>query len=206
MEGVAIHPFPRDREAFAEAIGALNAAPVRHEVHWEEIPAPGRIAPYSWAAAAEVVMHDDELASGKFIALHDPQGKDEWNGGVRVVTLMQAQLELEFALETMLGDVAWSWVTESLELAEAEAHTLGCTVTRVVSQSYGELAARPTTVDVEMRASWSPTSLDLGPHFGAWTAMLCAAGGLPPAPLTISTLHPSHRARSPHCDTAPELS
>lgn len=202
---MAIHQFPRDREAFAEAIASLGSAAVRHEVEWEEIPAPGRLAPYTWAAAADVVLHDEDLASGKFIALHDPAGKDEWNGTVRVVTLMQAQLEHEFALETMLGDVAWSWVTESLELADAQAHTLGCTVTRVVSQSYGELAARPTTVDVEMRASWTPTSLNLGPHFGAWTAMLCAAGGLPPAPLTISPLHPSHRARAPHCESTSNL-
>ncbi|MDO5645089.1 MAG: DUF3000 domain-containing protein [Dermabacter sp.] len=198
---MAIHEFPQHREAFAEAIDALGSARLRPEVQWQEIPAPGRLAPYAWAAGADVVLHDEDLASGKFIVLYDPAGKDEWQGTVRIVTLTQAQLEHEFAVESMLGDVAWSWVTESLELADAEADALGCTVTRVVSQSYGSLAARPTTVDVEMRASWTPTSLDLAPHFGAFSAILCAAGGLPPQPLSVSALHPSHRARAPRCDT-----
>ncbi|MCT1806909.1 hypothetical protein HMPREF3157_07155 [Dermabacter sp. HMSC06F07] len=195
---MAIHHFPQEREEFVSAIDALTAAPIRHEVKWEEIPAPSRLAPFSWAAEADVVMHDADLASGKFIVLYDPEGREDWSGRARIVTLMQAQLEHEFALESMLGDVAWSWVTESLELAGTEAHELGCTVTRVVSQSYGSLAARPTTVDIEMRASWSPDSLDLGAHFGAWSAILCAAGGLPPQPLSVSPLHPSHRARAPH--------
>ena len=202
---MAIHQFPREREEFALSTRALSHAPVRHEVQWEEIPAPSRLAPFAWAAQAEILAHEQELASGKFIALHDPAGRDEWGGNTRIVTLMQARLEHEFALETMLADVAWSWVTESLELAEAQAHHLGCTVTRVISQSYGELAVRPTTVDVEMRASWSPASLELDAHFGAWTAMLCAAGGLPPQPLHVHPLHPSHKARSPRCENAEYL-
>lgn len=192
-----VHKFPRHRENFQVAISSLQSAPVRPEVHWNQIPAPARLAPFSWAAQAELVMNDQELSSGRFIVLYDPAGRQDWQGTARIVTLTEAQLEREFAMEIMLGDVAFSWVTESMELASANAHALGCTVTKVVSQSYGELAARPTTVDVQMRASWSPESLDLAAHFGAWTAILCAAGGLPPQPLSITPLHPSHQARSP---------
>src|SRR5699024_4654079 len=180
----------------------MTSAPQRPEFIWRTIPAPSRMAPSTWACTGEILVHDDELASGRLVILHDPEGQESWDGTYRMVALVQAQLEPEFAIESMLGDVAWSWVTESLELHEAEARELGCTATRVVSQSYGALASRASTVDVEMRVSWTPEPLvpsdspsaqqdagqgelpaiDLVPHFAAWTAMLAAAGGLPPAP------------------------
>lgn len=184
----------------------MTAAPVHPEAHWEEIPAPPRTAPHTWAASGEITVGDDELASGRLVVLHDPAGNDSWDGDYRMVALVQAQLEPEFAVESMLGDVAWSWVTESLELCSAAAHELGCTATRVVSQSYGALASRPSTVDIEMRVSWTPGSADLGPHLAAWTAMLAAAGGLPPLPIVpvaaghgidIAPAVRSHRARAP---------
>lgn len=175
----------------------MTGAPVRPEAHWREIPAPSRMAPAAWAATGEIVARDEELASGRLVVLHDPAGQESWDGTSRMVALIQAQLEPEFAIESMLGDVAWSWVTESLELHDATARELGCTATRVVSQSYGALAHRPSTVDVEMRVSWTPGEEDLRGHFQAWTAMLAAAGGLPPAPASIAPLVPSHRARAP---------
>jgi hypothetical protein len=160
------------------------------------------MAPSTWACTGEIVVHDEELASGRLVVLHDPAGQESWDGTSRMVALVQAQLEPEFAIESMLGDVAWSWVTESLELHGADARELGCTATRVVSQSYGALASRPSTVDVEMRVSWTPEPADgddlpLAPHFAAWTAMLAAAGGLPPAPPRIAPIAPSHHARAP---------
>lgn len=194
---MSVHPLTPADDAFAHAIAAMTAAPLRSEVTVEQIPAPLRTAAHSWAASAEVVLHDEELASGRLVVLHDPDGQEAWQGTYRMVALVQAQLEPEFAIETMLGDVAWSWVTESLELAGAPARELGCTATRVVSQSYGALASRPSTVDVEMRVSWTPAEDDLAPHFTAWGAMLAAAGGLPPAPPVVTALTPAHRARAP---------
>jgi hypothetical protein len=153
------------------------------------------MAPFTWACSSEVVWQQEEVASGRLVILHDPEGDDSWKGEYRMVALVQAQLEPEFAIESMLGDVAWSWVTESLELHEATSRELGCTATRVVSQSYGAMAGRPSTVDIEMRVSWTPTDAELGPHFAAFSAMLAAAGGLPPAPAQVAPLNPSHRAR-----------
>lgn len=175
----------------------MKGARLRPELEWEEIPAPSRMAPHTWAATGEIVLHEEELSAGRIVVLHDPAGEESWKGTHRMVVLVQAQLEPEFAIESMLGDVAWSWVTESLELHDADALELGCTATRVVSQSYGALADRPSTVDVEMRISWTPTTDDLGPHFAAWGSMLAAAGGLPPAPPSVSTLRASHRATAP---------
>ena len=126
----------------------MTRTPQRQEFTWRTIPAPSRMAPSTWACTGEIVVHEDELASGRLVILHDPAGQESWDGTYRMVALVQAQLEAEFAIESMLGDVAWSWVTESLELHGAEARELGCTATRVVSQSYGALASRPSTVDV----------------------------------------------------------
>ncbi|MCS6712705.1 DUF3000 domain-containing protein [Brachybacterium sp. EF45031] len=202
---MSVHRIRSGEGAFLEAIEAMTRAAVRRELEWREVPAPGRMAPQSWAATGEIVQHEEELASGRLVVLHDPAGQEAWQGTIRMVALVQARLEPEFAIEAMLGDVAWSWVTESLELHDAAARELGCTATRVVSQSYGALAARPSTVDVEMRVSWTPVDDELGPHFGAWAAMLAAAGGLPPAPVQVAALRPEHRARAPH-DTPDDAS
>ncbi len=206
-------------DTFRAAVDAMTRAPQRPEFEWRAIPAPARMAPSTWACTGEIVVHEDELASGRLVILHDPEGQEPWDGTYRMVALVQAQLEPEFAIESMLGDVAWSWVTESLELHDADARELGCTATRVVSQSYGALASRPSTVDVEMRVSWTPEppeptettepsgpsghslsapvpEIDLAPHFAAWTAMLAAAGGLPPAPPRIAPIAPTHHARA----------
>lgn len=200
---MSVHRFRPGDDAFRSAVAAMTATALRPELEWREIPAPSRMAPSAWAATAEIVVHDEELASGRLVILHDPEGQEAWDGTVRMVALVQAQLEPEFAIESMLGDVAWSWVTESLELHEAESRELGCTATRVVSQSYGSLASRPSTVDVEMRVSWTPVGEDLAPHFDAWTAMLAAAGGLPPAPARVAPIAPSHRARAPRTPDSP---
>ena len=48
---------------------------LRPEVRLTEVPAPQRIAPYAVALTADVVDPrdtDDDLASGRFVLLHDP--------------------------------------------------------------------------------------------------------------------------------------
>ncbi|GAA1489654.1 DUF3000 domain-containing protein [Brachybacterium sacelli] len=209
-----VHRIRTGDDTFRAAVDAMTHATLRPEFEWREIPAPSKMAPSTWACTGEILIHDEELASGRLVILHDPAGQDAWDGTYRMVALVQAQLEPEFAIESMLGDVAWSWVTESLELHGADSRELGCTATRVVSQSYGALAERPSTVDVEMRVSWTPEheavsegdgqgrGPDLAPHFAAWTAMLAAAGGLPPAPPRIAPIAPTHHARAPRPEEA----
>ncbi|ATG52285.1 hypothetical protein CFK38_12710 [Brachybacterium vulturis] len=209
-----VHEIRSGDDVFRAAVDAMTSAPQRAEFTWRTIPAPSKMAPSTWACTGEILVHDEELASGRLVILHDPAGQESWDGTYRMVALVQAQLEPEFAVESMLGDVAWSWVTESLELHDADSRELGCTATRVVSQSYGALASRPSTVDVEMRVSWTPeppeptseaasgSMIDLAPHFAAWTAMLAAAGGLPPAPPRIAPIAPTHHARAPRPEEA----
>ena len=66
------------------------------------------MAPSTWACTGEILVHDDELASGRLVILHDPAGQESWDVHVPDGRAVQAQLEAEFAVESMLGDVAWS--------------------------------------------------------------------------------------------------
>ena len=63
------------------ALDSLQSPTLRPEFSLEEVPAPQRLAPHSIALAVEAVDADDEeLAVGRFIVLHDPEGQDTWDG------------------------------------------------------------------------------------------------------------------------------
>ena len=175
---------------FVRALHSLRAARLRPEVHLEEVPAPGRIAPYSVALTGEVRLPraEEGLASGRFVVLHDPAGQEAWDGVFRVVTLVRANLEPELAADSLLAEVAWSWFEDALTGTGVRLHAAGGTVTRVVSQSFGALADRPDEIEVELRASWTPTDADLQPHLTAWGTLLCTTAGLPPMPDGVSVL------------------
>ena len=160
---------------------------LRPEIKLTEVPGPARIAPYCVAFEGEVEL-GTELASGRFVALHDPAGQETWQGDFRVVTLTRATLDPEMASEALLGEVAWSWVCELLAEAEVPAHNVGGTVTRVLSSSHGTLSERPDVVDLEIRASWTPGDLNLGEHLRLWADLMATAAGLPPLPDGVTAL------------------
>ena len=96
--------------------------------------------------------------------LHDPSVPDPWDGAWRAVTFARAELEPELANDPMLGAVGWSWLTDALT-----SHHLGYTaeagtVTRVVSESFAGLSDRPASVEMEVRASWTPVAGNVGAH------------------------------------------
>lgn len=175
-------------EGFLRAVESLRVARLRPEVALTEVPAPQRIAPYAVALTAAVVAGDEELATGRFVLLHDPATPEPWEGDFRAVTFVRAGLEPELGADPLLGQVGWSWLEESLQAAGATAVALGGTVTRVVSESYAALADRPPTVEIEVRASWTPIGADLGSHLRGWTELLCTAAGLPPLPHGVAAL------------------
>lgn len=175
---------------FSRVVRELETVRLRPEVSLTEVPAPGRIAPYSVAMTAEVANSpdDDELASGRFVVLHDPSCPEPWAGAWRIVTFARAELEPELASDPMLGEVGWTWLIDSLAEAGAEFTAEAGTVTRVLSQGFGGLADNGTTVEMEIRASWTPTTEDLASHLQAWGAMLCTIAGLPPLPEGVVAL------------------
>jgi hypothetical protein len=157
------------------------------------VPAPSRIAPHAVAMTAEVVtggVRDEghELASGRFVLLYDPSAPEPWDGVWRAVTFARAELEPELANDPMLGAVGWSWLMEALGHLEATHVAEGGTVTRVVSESFAGLEDRSANVEMEIRASWTPTGTDLGVHLQAWAEMLCTIAGLPPLPEGVVAL------------------
>ncbi len=180
--------------AFARALEQLRSTRLRSEVELTEVPAPQRIAPYAVALTADVLARatgqdePDELASGRFVLLHDPDGPEPWDGTFRAVTFVRAELEAELGTDPVLGDVGWAWLLDALAARGAVSTQAGGTVTRVVSQSYGALADRPATVEIEVRGSWTPLGDDLGLHLRAWSDLLCTVAGLPPVPEGVTAL------------------
>lgn len=182
---------------FQHAVSGLQSVRLRPEVRLTEVPAPGRIAPYSLALSADVISgqsdEDDDLASGRFVVLHDPSMPEAWEGAWRVVTFARAELEAETGADPLLGEVGWSWLLDSLRDTGADFEAAGGTVTRVVSEGFGSLSDNATTVEVEIRASWTPTDGDLGKHLSAWTTLLATVAGLPPLPEGVVALPGSRR-------------
>lgn len=179
--------------AFEEALLSLRGHRQRPEVHLEEVPAPTRIAPYALALTAEVnptAEPETLLGSGRFVVLHDPEGQSAWNGTFRIIVMARARLEDELGADPLLGEVGWAWLTDALESAGAGYHSLSGTVTRVLSESFGGLVLRDQSVEIEVRASWSPNTTDLGPHLMAWTQLAASASGLEPLPDGVTAMTP----------------
>ncbi len=174
-------------EDFRAALDALAGLQVRPEIVVEPIPAPQRLAPWAHALGAAVgdpEAADDEdpeeIASGRFIVLHDPAGHEAWQGTTRCVGFLSAETDEHLVDDAMFSEVAWSWLTDALADAGATWHALGGTVTRTASTRFGDLAGPEHTVDVEIRASWTAEDTDLDRHLAAWLEVLGNAAGLPP--------------------------
>src|SRR5690348_14389304 len=106
-------------EAFTRAVAGLRAAAPRPEILLEEIAAPQRLAPYGFALSATVLRGEDEVASGRLILLHEPAGHEAWQGDLRLVTLITAEVEADMAGDPLLPAVAWTWLTDGLDLHAA---------------------------------------------------------------------------------------
>ena len=175
-------------EQFRAALEGLRAALTSHGragLELEEVPAPKRLAPYAVAVSAEVGRGDEQVASGRFVVLHDPAGQEGWRGDTRVVAFVSADVEAEMAADPALAQVGWSWLTDSLQDRSAQHTAAGGTVTRTVSCRFGQIEHADEVSEVEVRASWTPLpdadgSMDLGVHLLAWCDLLCATAGLPP--------------------------
>ncbi len=177
---------------FREAVAAMNAAEVRPEIELGPSRPPQRLAPYSYALGAEVRRPEGEIvpegsdgdAFGRLILLHDPDGAEAWDGTMRLVAFIQADLDPAEAVDPLLPEVAWSWLVEALESRAEHVTALGGTVTATTSVRYGDISGPPRAHQLEMRASWTATTLCLATHVEAFCEVLEHAAGLPPAGVT----------------------
>ena len=172
-------------ETFARALESLRAARLRPEISCDEAPAPQRLAPFSVALTADVMVGEDEVGSGRFVVLHNPDGHDSWEGTFRIVTFARAGLDIEMAADPLITEVGWSWLMECLTTHGLDVVAASGTVTRVASESFGSMSERPASAEIEIRASWTPTDEALGDHLLAWGDLLCTAAGLPPLPAGV---------------------
>jgi hypothetical protein len=177
---------------FRAAVTAMNAAIVRPEIELGPIRPPQRLAPFSYALGAEVRHPETDIvpersegdAFGRLILLHDPDGADAWDGTMRLVAYIQADLDGSEAVDPLLPEVAWSWLVEALESRSQHVTALGGTVTATTSVRYGDISGPPRAHQLELRASWTATSPDLGVHVEAFCEVLEHAAGLPPVGVT----------------------
>ncbi|KQB85445.1 DUF3000 domain-containing protein [Corynebacterium oculi] len=178
--------------AFSAAVESMHAARLRPELSLGTIRPPQRLAPYSHAIGlevehgeAEVVPRDSEGdAFGRLIVLHDPKAEDAWEGSMRLVAYIQADMDDEVAADPLLPEVAWQWLTEGLGNHDAAHSNLGGTVTSTSSVRYGDIGGPPRAYQLELRASWTASSDNLAPHVQAFAEVLAHVAGLPPEGIT----------------------
>lgn len=172
-------------EPFRTVVASLRAALTANAdpaVELHETAAPSRLAPYAYALTAEVLSGDEELAAGRFIVLHDPNGQEAWDGETRVVAFATAAVEEEIGRDPLLPEVGWTWLLDALDARGVTYRAEGGTVTSTTSMRFGAMAGEPGTCDLELRCSWTPgDGDDLAAHLAAFCDVLCSMAGLPPA-------------------------
>jgi hypothetical protein len=191
-----------------EALDSMRGMRLRPEVKLTEIPGPSAIAPFTVAFNAVVIAHGSELATGRFVLLHDPDGQSAWHGDFRIITLTCSPIDPEVAGDPMCEEVAWTWVTDAADDVGVDTLALGGTVTRITSTPFGTLAhaghgsngngsgeeSEPHEADIEIRASWTPADTNIGAHVHLWAGILTTACGLQPLPEGVIALTPRRLA------------
>ena len=172
-------------ELFREAVAALQAVRPRPEVTLESMRAPQRLAPWSYALSCDTTGPADVQATGRLVLLHDPEGQEAWNGVLRLVIYVCADLDRELATDPFLPAVGWSWLTDALESSGASWTALGGTVTETSSARFGDIAGPARTDDLELRASWTPSDAQLRAHGEAFLQLMSSVAGLPPVGVTL---------------------
>lgn len=177
-------------EAFRRAVKSISEVTFRDELTVREIASPAGVAPFSFALAADVLIaeheHESQHGTGRFILLYDPEEPESWGGPFRVIAYAQAPLEADIGLDPFLANVAWSWLVDALENREAHYFNPSGTATRILSTGFGELADAGDGAQIELRASWSPASTEMGDQADAWGELLCMLAGLPPTADAVS--------------------
>jgi hypothetical protein len=187
--------------SFDELVELLRTFTPRDEIILEEVPAPQKLASHSFAFTADISNgalgdNEEEVASGRFVILHEPGGQDTWEGDFRCVTFMRADVESEMQEDPLLPEVGWNWLLDSLATTGAEFNAPSGTVTRVSSASFGKLSPRNSDSEIEIRASWSPvidTPADIFLHVQAWCNLITEVAGLPPVPEGVASIGAARR-------------
>ena len=190
-----------DANAFERLVDHLRTFTPRSEVALIEVPAPQKLATFSFAFSADVSNgllgdEEDEVANGRFVLLHEPGGQATWDGEFRCVTFVSADVDPVMQEDPLLPEVGWSWFLESLERNLCVFNAPSGTVTRVSSASFGKLSPRNDNAEIEIRASWTPIinePQELMKHIQSWCNLISEVAGLPPVPEGVSVISSARR-------------
>jgi hypothetical protein len=190
-----------DIDEFNRMIDLVRTFTPRSEIILEEVPAPQKLATYSFAFSADVsngLLGDaeDEVASGRFVLLHEPGGQDTWDGEYRCVTFVRADVDSIMQEDPMLPENGWNWFLEALDSAGCELTAPSGTVTRVASSSFGKLSPRSDEAEIEIRASWTPiisSANEIMKHITGWCNLISEIAALPPIPEGVSAITSAKR-------------
>jgi hypothetical protein len=182
---------------FSAALDSAELAVFRSELRVHETAAPEGLAPFQRAWAADVepssTTSDEEYGTGRLVFLCDPERPDAWGSPYRMVVFAQAPVDPSMGADQFLPNVAWSWLIDALETRGAQYINSAGTTTTVLSTGFGDLASEGQGAQVEVRASWSPTTSDIRPHLEAWSEFVCMLAGFPPTPDGVSALPPQRQ-------------
>jgi hypothetical protein len=187
-----------DANGFERLLVQLRAFTPRIEIVLEEVPAPQKLASFAFAFSVDVSngkigTEEDELASGRFVLLHEPGGQDSWEGEFRCVTFVRADVDSAMAEDPLLPEFGWGWLLSALESSKCTIAAPSGTVTRISSASFGKLSPRHDESEIEIRASWTPIITDPSQilnHIEGWCTLIAEVAGLEeitPGVSTIST-------------------
>lgn len=190
-----------DIAAFEALVDQLRSFTPRAEVILEEVPAPQKLATYAFAFSADVSNgllgdDEDEIASGRFVLLHEPGGQETWDGEFRCVTFVRADVDGVMQADPALPEFGWSWFLQSLSENDCTIAAPSGTVTRVSSASFGKLSPRHDESEIEIRASWTPIvsdPRDLMKHIASWCTLISEVAGLEPVPAGVSAINAQRR-------------
>ena len=165
------------------ALLSLRQADHLAHILLEEVPPPRRLAPFTAALAMRTTDEDEAgqpLSTGRMVILHDPVEQIGWHGTFRVVCQLRAQVDTEMIGDPLLSEGVWGWMLDCLDTAGAGLHDLTGTVTREMSETFGGLELRGSSLFVEVRASWTPNSEYLGEHLSGWADVMRRTAGIVP--------------------------
>ncbi|PRW65397.1 DUF3000 domain-containing protein [Actinopolyspora mortivallis] len=177
---------------FRDAVAALTSPSPRGEIELDELRPPKRLAPWTYALGAETCGPGGTEATARLVLLHDPSGQPEWEGVLRLVVYLRADLPRDLAHDGATSELGWSWLTGALRSCHAPYTALGGTVTLSSSTGFGRLATPQPEHELELRASWTPPDEELSAHARAFHELVSSAAGLPP----VGVRMPGHRPPS----------
>jgi hypothetical protein len=176
---------------FIAAVEAIRNAEVREEIHLKQIEEPDKLATHAIAFSAHIIEDlatPADAGTGRFVLLWEPEMQESWGSRFRVVCFAKSPLETNIGADELGSDIAWAWLTDALSNRQAEYSNAAGTATRIISSGYGSLATQADHAELEVRASWSPKSYEIGQHLEAWQDLVCIMSGFAHLPQGVSSI------------------